>query len=192
MDYRKLCIDLFGTDDAEKLKEIAEQLNKKNPRNAGRKKLLSDNEQKQLKDRYSEGATLKELAAEYGTSRQVIGRYLNTPMHPGCTLRIYYMHKHRPCTVIDVDFMREKVYIDNYTGNIWNMAFGNTISPTWEDFQFFLRERCFPETRIDANRILKALGLNHYDPLAIIEKTKGKIAEDNMWLKLRYKEITEG
>ena len=38
MDYRKLCLDLFGTDDADELARIARTYKEKNPRKAGRKK----------------------------------------------------------------------------------------------------------------------------------------------------------
>ena len=38
VDYRELCVELFGTDDVNQLKEIARSLQEKNPRGAGRKK----------------------------------------------------------------------------------------------------------------------------------------------------------
>jgi hypothetical protein len=34
--------------------------------------------------------------------------------------------------------------------------------------------------------ILGGLQLTDYDPLQIVEKTKGKTAEDDMWLKFTY------
>ena len=37
VDYRELCVELFGTDDVNQLKEIARSLQEKNPRGAGRK-----------------------------------------------------------------------------------------------------------------------------------------------------------
>ena len=41
-DYRKLCIELFGTDDVAELKKIAEKVSTN--RNAGRKKKFTDKE----------------------------------------------------------------------------------------------------------------------------------------------------
>ena len=38
VDYRKLCVDLFGTDDVNELTKIARTCKERNPRNAGRKK----------------------------------------------------------------------------------------------------------------------------------------------------------
>ena len=45
-DYRKLCKELFGTDDEEQLRHIAEAFRKKNARNAGRKKKFSEEDVK--------------------------------------------------------------------------------------------------------------------------------------------------
>ena len=50
----------------------------------------------------------------------------------------------------------------------------------------FLYDRCFPKTRGNIKSILKDLKLDSYDPLQIIEKTKGKTADDNLWLKFKY------
>ena len=33
---------------------------------------------------------------------------------------------------------------------------------------------------------LRALGLDSYDPLQIVEKTNGRTAEDDLWLKIQY------
>ena len=42
MDYRKLCVELFGTDDEAILRKIAAEYRKKNTRNAGRKRKIAD------------------------------------------------------------------------------------------------------------------------------------------------------
>jgi hypothetical protein len=59
-------------------------------------------------------------------------------------------------------------------------------APTWEDFNYFLKERCFPETRGDAKLLLRQMRIGGYDPLQIVEKTAGRMAEDNLWLKFDY------
>ena len=43
-DYRKLCVELFGTDDVAELRNIAQTVNQKNARNAGRKKKFTADE----------------------------------------------------------------------------------------------------------------------------------------------------
>lgn len=35
---------------------------------------------------------------------------------------------------------------------------------------------------------LARFSLDSYDPLQIVEQTRGKMAEDNMWLKFQYYE----
>ena len=48
----------------------------------------------------------------------------------------------------------------------------------------FLESRCFPESRDKMKLILKDLGLPFYDPIMIIEKTKGRMAEDDFWIRI--------
>ena len=63
-------------------------------------------------------------------------------------------------------------------------AFGNNPFPSWKDFQRFLEERCIPRQRAGLREYLEALGLDGYDPLAMIEKTGGRMAEDQQWLAI--------
>ena len=76
-DYRKLCKELFGTDDEEQLRHIAEAYRKKNARNAGRKKKFTEEEVKRMAQLRDHGVGLQKIADEFGTSRQVVGRYLS-------------------------------------------------------------------------------------------------------------------
>jgi transcriptional regulator with XRE-family HTH domain len=186
MDYRELCVELFGTDNVEELRNIADGIKQKNQRNAGRKKKFTDEEVAQMKQLRNGGISINEIAERYGTSRQVIGRYLTAKRNNGCTMRMTYMYKQHPCTVIDLDFLNQKVYIQNKTNDILHRAFGIVETPTWDDLDEFLRERCFPESRGNRKQILRELGLTEYDPLQIVEKTKGRTADDDMWLKFRY------
>ena len=49
MDYRKLCVELFGTDDEATLRKIAAEYRKKNTRNAGRKRKISDDDIRKMR-----------------------------------------------------------------------------------------------------------------------------------------------
>lgn len=190
-DYRKLCLDLFGTDDKELLQKIAEDVNRRNPRNAGRKKRFSASEIREMETLRDGGMSLTQIAEQYGTSRQLIGRIL-TPQPPeGCSMRMIYMFKQHPCTVIDIDFLQQKIYIQNKTDDKIHRAFGVVENPTWEDFEFFLEDRCFPRERGNCKSILRSMGLTDYDPLQIIEKTQGRMAEDKQWIKIRYNDRRE-
>lgn len=186
VDYRQLCLELFGTDDAAKIREMAALMKQKNSRNAGRKKKFHGEDIARLRALQEDGATLDELARRYHTSRQVLSKYLNPPPEKGYTMRLAYMYRQKLCTVIDVDFARQQVKIQNRTRDILLRAFGTKEQPTWRDFETFLAERCFPQSRGFLKAELARLGLDNYDPLQIVEKTKGRTAEDDMWLRVQY------
>jgi len=185
MDYRNLCIELFGTDDVTELRLIAEKV-KTNARGAGRKKKFTYEEVQDIREQIENGMTVNEAAAVYGTSRQVISRYINETPPKGYTLRMTYMYKQYPCTTIDVNFLDQKIRIQNKTKDPLHRAFGVVENPQWDDFEYFIADRCFPESRGNAKEILKELQLDSYDPLQIIEKTGGRMAEDNMWIRMKY------
>ena len=186
MDYRKLCVELFGTDDEAALRKIAAEYEKKNTRNAGRKRKASDEDIRKMRTMRNAGASMQELARKFRISRQTVERYLNTSIGDGCTMRLTYMFRRQPCTVIDVNFLDRKVVIQNKTDDILHRAFGVIKDPTWNDFENFLRDRCFPQTRGKCKELLQEMGLTDYDPLQIAEKTKGRLADDEMWLRFRY------
>ena len=72
IDYRKLCVELFGTDDVTELRNIAQTVNQKNARNAGRKKKFTAKEISEIRKLLDHGVTINEIAERYGTSRQII------------------------------------------------------------------------------------------------------------------------
>ena len=88
------------------------------------------------------------------------------------------------CTEIVVDFTDETLSVENTTEHIIKTAFGKNEVPTWEDFQNFLEERCVPKSRSGIREYLEAIGVEEYNPLEIIKKTEGRMAEDNQWIKL--------
>lgn len=87
------------------------------------------------------------------------------------------------CTKIIADFTDETLSVENTTDNIVKTAFGKNEVPTWEDFQSFLEERCVPRSRSGIREYLETIGVGSYEPLEIIKKTNGRMAEDNQWLK---------
>ena len=74
--------------------------------------------------------------------------------------------------------------LNNYKDNIMFQAFGNLKEPTYEDYEVFLELRCFPKSRDKMKLILKDLDLPFYDPLMIIQKTEGRMAEDHFWIQI--------
>lgn len=88
------------------------------------------------------------------------------------------------CSTIYADFTVQTVVVENQAVPPVKTAFGNNSFPNWEDLQRFLAERCIPRQRAGLREYLEALGLDEYDPLAIIEKTGGRMAEDRQWLTI--------
>ncbi len=88
------------------------------------------------------------------------------------------------CSKICADFTEKTLSVKNETDNIVKTAFGKNEVPTWKDFENFLEERCIPRSRSGIREYLEAIGVFEYDPLEIIKKTKGRMAEDNQWLEL--------
>ena len=99
-------------------------------------------------------------------------------------LRMYYTYYDEICTLIDVDIIRQQVRIKNYTSNFLFCAFGSNESPDYQDYLEFLESRCFPRERDKMKLILKELDLPFYDPMMIIEKTGGRMAEDNFSIEI--------
>ena len=99
-------------------------------------------------------------------------------------LRLWYMEDNRVCTIIDVDERNCRIKIYNYTNDNISRAFGKEEHPTFKDYEEFLESRCFPRTRDKMKLMLRELDLPFYDPFMIIEKTEGRMAEDNYWIKI--------
>lgn len=182
----------------------------RNERGAGRKPALSASQVSQLKSRHEAGETVTALAKEYGISRQVLSGYLNQSNEKekenygtvkswerlnrsfdgvkatDYTIRMEYMCEEDCCSVILVNTDDKKIKVINETDNMLHRAFGIKAKPDWNDFEAFLRSRCFPEDREDVETLLEDLDLEEYDPLAIVERTEGRMAEDLQWIKIRH------
>ena len=99
-------------------------------------------------------------------------------------IRLYYMHGQTVCTVIDVNELKREVIVRNYTDHVIFRAFGVEEEPSYEQYLEFLESRCFPRSRDKMKLILKDLDLPFYDPFMIIEKTEGRMAEDDFWISI--------
>ena len=88
------------------------------------------------------------------------------------------------CTVIAADFTDKTLVCKNYVSNFVKTAFGNNHTPDWNDFDYFLRERCIPETRDGLNIYLEQIGVSEFDPFEIILVTKGRMAKNKQHLEV--------
>jgi len=86
------------------------------------------------------------------------------------------------CTRICADFTEQTLAVENTSVPNLNRAFGVTETPSWEDLMSFLEERCIPRQRDGLCYYLDELGLDEYDPLEIVKRTQGRMAEDQQWL----------
>lgn len=99
-------------------------------------------------------------------------------------MRLWYLFHREVCAVIDVDERNRRVKVHNFTNDFLQRPFGREETPSFDEYEMFLESRCFPRTRDKMKLILKELDLPFYEPLMIIEKTQGKMAEDDFWIRV--------
>lgn len=97
---------------------------------------------------------------------------------------IYYYDTDNLCTSICADYTDKTLCVKNHTENLVKTAFGKNEIPLWTDFLSFLEERCIPRERAGIQEYLETIGIDEYDPIEIIHKTAGRMAEDQQWLKI--------
>lgn len=99
-------------------------------------------------------------------------------------LRLDYYNFNNLCTTIIADYTDKIIKIKNHTDDIVLTAFGVKANPDWRDYLEFLEDRCIPKTRARLREYLDTIGVDEYNPLDIIRKTKGRMAEDHQWIKV--------
>ena len=100
-------------------------------------------------------------------------------------LEIRYYNKDSLCTLIYADQTARELMAENYTEQSVKTAFGKNRFPSWADLESFLEERCIPRQRAGMREYLETLELDEYEPIAIIRKTQGRMAEDDQWMEVR-------
>ena len=101
-----------------------------------------------------------------------------------CSLRLWYMKGDTYCTLIDVDELGRRIFIKNYTDDMQSRAFGANEHPDFNDYEEFLKSRCFPGSRDKMKLMLKELNLPFFDPFMIVQKTAGRMAEDDFHIDI--------
>ena len=109
-----------------------------NERNAGRKPLISSAVMDDIVIRNKAGESSASLAKEYNVSRQAL--YKRIREYSYIPARIEYLVEGKLCTLIEVDFRRERVHVVNYAAELSKRAFGFITDPGWEDFRAFLEK----------------------------------------------------
>ena len=132
----------------------------------------------------------RELELVFDKNRIMLSRYLvgkeffERKLAMGHDLRVFRFYDSvRLCTSIYADFTDMTLSYDNHVDDPVKTAFGNMKKPEWEDFMRFLEDRCVPRERAGLREYLEAIGVGAYDPIEIIQKTSGRMAEDDQWLE---------
>ena len=136
--------------------------------------LGAENRQMELSfDRISITITRKLSFSEFlETNRQTGHKLLLVSCYSGPLL----------CARIAADETAKKLRVENLVSDFLKLPFGNNQNPSWEDYLHFLESRCIPRTRAGLREYLETIGVDLYDPLEIIRKTQGRMAEDDTWL----------
>jgi len=100
------------------------------------------------------------------------------------SLRMKYFFRNQLCTVIDIDERNKRIKTYNYHRELIYLAFGKIENPNYEDYESFVESRCIPRDRDKMKLALRELDIPFYDPLLIIEKTQGKMAEDEFSIEI--------
>lgn len=200
-EFEQQIQEIFGTIEINELRQISEDARKYGQLKAGkqnaghaagRKNSFSEQQIAKILALHDQGEKITSIARAFQVSRQTIYSQIRRAHHfsddPDVKMRMNFMNRNELCTTIDIDFRHEKIKIQNYTDKIPLRAFGVVTEPDWEDFEYFLEDRCFPRTRDHAKEILREIGVPFYDPLLIIEKTKGYMAGDHQWILILKKE----
>lgn len=99
-------------------------------------------------------------------------------------LTLHFYDGEMLCTKICADRTTRRLAIENLVSDPLSTAFGVNQAPVWDDLNTFLESRCIPRQRDGLQYYLAELGLDRYDPLDIIRKTEGRMAEDACWIKI--------
>ena len=116
--------EIFGTTDAKELRQIAEDAAcyRKKGNSANRspdsiKNSYTDPQLANILALQKQGVKITEIAKKYHVSRQTIysqiKRVHNFSEDPDVKMRMYFMNRDYLCTMIDIDFLHEKIYIKN-------------------------------------------------------------------------------
>ncbi|MCR5358208.1 MAG: HipA domain-containing protein [Lachnospiraceae bacterium] len=109
-----------------------------NDRNAGRKPLITPERMEDIIIRNKAGESVANLAREYKVSRQAL--YKRIREYSYIPARVEYMVDGMLCTLIEVDFRRERLHVVNYAAELSKRAFGYITNPDWEDFKDFIEK----------------------------------------------------
>lgn len=96
-------------------------------------------------------------------------------------IRFQYMYFDN--VLADIEYNGKSAKVLNHTTNVLFKPFGVRDKITSADVEELFKERCFPETRANAKRILKDTQFGFYDPYLLVRETNGVLYEDKFWIR---------
>lgn len=97
-------------------------------------------------------------------------------------LKVEYFEKERLLAIIEVDYATDEIKVTNFTDDILEKPFGN-LEPTIEDIDDFFEDHIIDRNRADIKEVLKANGLDFYDPEAIARISHGRTTDNYRWMR---------
>lgn len=99
-------------------------------------------------------------------------------------MHIDFYNKYDRIAEIDFDPKKETVSrYKTYSDNIIFLPFGVCKTPDYRRLCEYFKSRCWDPSRPDIDRLLNKLGLDFFEPLAIVKKTHGLMFKDFLWMK---------
>lgn len=105
------------------------------------------------------------------------------------SIKFDFLCKDRVLATVVADYQAKTVSVQNFTADPIERPFGIRENPTIADLDSFFESRCFPESRYNKKAVLKAIGVDYYDPYLIVQKTHGRQLDDYMWIKFEGEEL---
>lgn len=92
---------------------------------------------------------------------------------------------------VDFDPIQQTVgEYKTYSKDVVWLPFGVCMNPDYGFVESFLESRCPPRERVNIKELLHNWGLDFYDPLAIVQKTYGRMLADYLWVKFDDDPVT--
>ena len=104
-------------------------------------------------------------------------------------LKFDIMVKKELCVKVEIDRINKKLILETYTDEKVNNPF-RMPEPKIINAMEFIESRCFPRERGNCDELLKRLGLDEYDPVAITRITRGLMMDDYMWIRYEGDDVT--
>lgn len=118
-----------------------------NDRNAGRKPKITEEQFKDILERYNSGESITALAGECGITKQALSKRIKaTKEQP---IIINWIEGDECVSTINIDLKRQGIILANYVRQLSKLPFGFNTNPTWQEFLRVLEEKYFIQAGAD-------------------------------------------